>query len=516
MKTPRSVYLARLRRAFLLRVHPDRFQCASIRTGQAALVKALSSRLSQADFTAWQHHGSSSPSYAATSNNNKNTRKNSRPSSTEEKPFSYVLEQRDGAFLETSLSLNESVEAILNSMASALRQVGASSSIPDESEALSSPQQHQQQQQQPETGKFSADPYPSASTPGTASTTTIDHQFDIHSQEGRNLLHFLTSYDSDEIQQRKASRMDAQAAALAVRRLYGFQAVDATSLGWSSAWVANLLRRLIALHREHAASNFSVETFYPVRLQFTNAAAQTAAEHHLDVVGGVLYLSPATTSIQWLESLQLVTVDKLEEIHSYQRQLLEYTKDLKSALGVKLKKGHSCSNAEYFCFLQELHQSIITRHSHNNTNDSSCNQLATEMTTAAVEAPQVCRRPKVTADGSIRLGAGMTPEKVVTAISRLGPLARDKHAKHRGQLERCKEAIHQAQWQLGVQKVTRSRVSHDEFLSCLGRLLAASQQVDASSLLQMRLGGNSLSIAGTGHFCHLADDGSLVIPHNWQ
>lgn len=47
-----SVYISRLRRAFLLRVHPDRFRSRSeeVRKEQAKLVQVLSDRLGEHDF----------------------------------------------------------------------------------------------------------------------------------------------------------------------------------------------------------------------------------------------------------------------------------------------------------------------------------------------------------------------------------------------------------------------------------------------------------------------------------
>ena len=42
------------------------------------------------------------------------------------------------------------------------------------------------------------------------------------------------------------------------------------------------------------------------------------------------------------------------------------------------------------------------------------------------------------------------------------------------------------------------------------------EETDVRLLLQRTLAGNSLGIAASGHFCHLGDDGSLVIPHDWR
>lgn len=57
-KVPLSVYISRLRRAFLLRVHPDRFRSRSeqVRKQQATLVQVLSDRLGESDFMEFAAH----------------------------------------------------------------------------------------------------------------------------------------------------------------------------------------------------------------------------------------------------------------------------------------------------------------------------------------------------------------------------------------------------------------------------------------------------------------------------
>ena len=54
-----------------------------------------------------------------------------------------------------------------------------------------------------------------------------------------------------------------------------------------------------------------------------------------------------------------------------------------------------------------------------------------------------------------------------------------------------------------------SLVSQHDFFHSLSRLL---EQQDK---LRSFLSGYSLRIVGTGQFCHLADDGSFVVPHDW-
>lgn len=34
--------------------------------------------------------------------------------------------------------------------------------------------------------------------------------------------------------------------------------------------------------------------------------------------------------------------------------------------------------------------------------------------------------------------------------------------------------------------------------------------------LKMSLSGNALGVAGSGQFCHLGDEGAVVIPHDWS
>jgi hypothetical protein len=126
MSVHRTAYLSKLRRAFLLRVHPDRFRhhdsnslttVESIQLQQASLVKALADRMNQPDVTAWLQQRDAS-------------KVNSHPSSSIGSTYQYFIEKRDGSLLQTTLSLNRSVEDILKSMANALQKSGAGASIP--------------------------------------------------------------------------------------------------------------------------------------------------------------------------------------------------------------------------------------------------------------------------------------------------------------------------------------------------------------------------------------------------
>jgi hypothetical protein len=106
---------------------------------------------------------------------------------------------------------------------------------------------------------------------------------------------------------------------------------------------------------------------------------------------------------------------------------------------------------------------------------------------------------------------------VVQAVAKLAGPARSQLSQEKEDRQRCKEAMQQVQWQFGLQKVYRTGiVSHDQFLQCLTRISSSlSQQQNFDDGMKRRLTGNSLGIAGSGHFCHLADDGSVVVPHDW-
>lgn len=494
----RTAYVARLRRAFLLRVHPDRFRDENVRVQQAALVKSLANRMLQSDFTAWMRQRE--PSYP--------NRQHVVDDNTDLYP--YVMEKRDGSLLTSSLSLGTSVDEILNSMASALKRSGAAS-LPVPPNDTHKPK--------PSSTDFRTF---TSGTTASSKTGSVDHRYNVRSNRGRDLSHFLggeVAQLHDAIRERRAARIDAQAVALQVRRVYQFAAVDATETGWSSASVAVLLRRLLSLHEEFS-DKFHVTSFYPVRLVFSPRDVpddcKTAA---LDLYGGILRLNPASTSIQWLEALQLVTDGSLREIQLHRDCLLQRTKAVQGSLCVKLKKGFTCTSRDYHIFLDQFSARSSNDNISSNETDSFLPML--EPVQAVVEAESSCRRAVVTNSGLIRLGAGMSEGECIESISRLSATARERSDAENANVGRLQDAISAVQWQLGLQKVYRTgAVSHAEFLDCLLRFLMVlspqEQESEQQQLLHQSLTGHSLAIAATGHFCHLADDGSVVIPHNWS
>jgi hypothetical protein len=307
-----------------MRAHPDRFRgrSESIRRGQTGLLSALSERMGQQDF---QDYTTNTPNG------------DSKWHGGNQVPVvfnKYVLEKRDGSLLRQNLQLNDSVENVLKSMARALQLSGAALPPPP------SPPESKTEE------RFVNMRAKENSRRPTPSSSKIDHQFDVNTTRGRDLWGFLGCLDFNEIQNRRASRIDAAAAALVARRLYSFQAIDGIGMGWSSASFAILLKSLIKLHEEHSA-RFHVDSFYPLRLVFSNEEFHKS----LDLFSGHIYINPALTPLQWLESLQEVTTDSLEDFRQNRLRMQERQGLVQNSLGVKMKKGHSCSSEEYHMFL---------------------------------------------------------------------------------------------------------------------------------------------------------------------
>jgi hypothetical protein len=471
----RSVYVSRLRRAFLLRAHPDRFRSHSpqIRKQQSGLIQAISDRMGRPDFLSYTYGEHSTSNYMQPK----------YPS------LSYVLEQKDGSLKNHSLNLNDTVEGVLKSMVDALHQNGLTSLAPPPE----APPKLQQQTSSPHNIHWA---------PETKSTTGIDRKYDIHSNQGRNLLHFLASLDSTEIASRKASRMDVTAAASVVRRDYQFFAVDGTGLGWSSASLAILLRTLVDLFQEHS-HKFHVSSFYPLRLVLSSE------DQTLDLYGGILYLNPSSTPIQWLDQLLSVTPERLKLHKELRVRLTEAGNQVNSSLDVTFQKGHSCSSREYFELLDRLAHLTTEQH----PLDNSTTAIALARVHVLVESPQACRRALLTKEGHIRVGASMASEAIISAVSVLLVKARGKLAESRQKKEKGQQTIKQIRREFGLQRVQHSKiVKVEQFVEALVRLVQLEQHEE----LKRSLAGNSLDIVGTGHFCHLGDDGSLVIPWDWN
>ena len=514
--TNRSAYVQRIRKAFLLRSHPDRFRSdnASVRKRQANLVQALGERFSSPDFLSYQASGAVlAPDCMHHSKNNGR--------------YTYYLQRNDGRSMKHEIALNDTVPNVLEQMAKALSASGVAG-LPDPPPPPKVPtdiewKRNAEAASATRTGSAASEFNrmhgiiwaASRASDGSAKPrrVEIDHKYDVNSKRGSSLGGFLRKLELSDIEDRKSSRLDASAVALVARRAYGFQSIDGTGMGWSSLSLAMLLSTLTALHDEHKSA-LQVETFYPMRLVISYDDDATS---NVDLYGGVIRLHPAATPIQWLEILQSITEDSLAELDKNQRALRLNAKTVQNGLNVKLKKGLTCPSFEYHTFVKRLARWLEedTETLKSGGLAQTSNEVALTRLELVVEADQACRRARLNKDGSIRVGSGMDGNEIMRSISRLGKDGRDRVVKRAEEIAKAKEIIALARNQLGLSRVyheAKSTVTLPELVESLLRLLKIDTIHNQEVL---KLAGQSLGITGRGHFVHLADDGSIVIPHDW-
>mmetsp|Transcript_12512 Transcript_12512/g.27744 ORF Transcript_12512/g.27744 Transcript_12512/m.27744 type:complete len:537 (+) Transcript_12512:145-1755(+) len=513
----RSTYVSRLRKAFLLRAHPDRYRSEepSVRRRQADLVQAMADRMANPDFVL----------YMSGSSDNQSILDRGSGSGAFKDVYNFFLQRNDGTPMRHTIRLNDSPERVLGNMAKALQHTGVAGlpKAPPPTSQLPSDiawKRRAEADNATRTGS-SASEFSrmhgiiwAASRPkdNKVRPQEIDHRFDVNAKRGRDLFGFLRSLSLNDIEERKASRIDASAAALVARRSFGFQAIDGTGMGWSSASLAILLSSLTALHDEHKTA-LHVNSFYPMRLVISYDDDSIS---NVDLHGGVIRLHPAATPVQWLEILKNVTQESLAELERNQAKLKINTQKVQDALNIKLKKGKTCSSPEYHGFVQRLAEWLDGMGSLVQDGEVHSDAIALARLVLVVEADQACRRAKINNDGTIRVGAGMSGDSVYSSISRCSQDARIKVEYRKKEVERAKEIISRTQNQLGLSRVyheAKSTVTLQQVIDCLMRLMKSEVMERRET---MKLAGQSLGITGSGHFCHLSDDGSVVIPWDWR
>ena len=205
---------------------------------------------------------------------------------------------------------------------------------------------------------------------------------------------------------------------------------------------------------------------------------------------------------------------------------------------IRIKKGKSCDALEYHECLKHLAQTIESYASSSKSFSSSSQNnkdIALQKIQVIVESEFSCRRGMVTNEGDIRVGAGMSPQSILASISQLSERAYEKKRSEEEILTgKCHPLMEQIRAQFGIHPIYRVRVStvtSDEMHQCLQRLLdrlytfhnttnntTTSTDVfhenkqDGEESFHQRLLGHSLGITSKGQFCHLGDDGSIVVP----
>lgn len=463
----RAAYLSRLRRAFLVRAHPDRlhsFHDSDVRSRQASAVQAIIQRLQESDVSAWQQ--SAGCGTLPRKVNFQTVRCLVIP-----------LGQKKGNAQTAKLRLGGTVDEVLADIAMAVRQSGAADI-----------------------------PLPTLSTPlnQTTNQTTSQIYGKNHKNppklQGRVLKDFLSSIELSTIDDRKLARVEAHAAAASVRNAFGFAMVDATKIGWSSKSVAVLLRRLLSLHVEFSAQ--IRPSFYPWKLSYSSSVIEDGA---IDEYGGKILLNPAATNVQWLQGLQSVTDATNTRMLQIREDIEKWRKALQEQQGMRLMKGFTCSSQDYYCFLKRLMESRDTA----TEEIPSSNLPRINSIDAVVEDMLVCVKPEVTNAGSIMLGSSMNASVCKAAFDRLSSIASDRRSLFKEERILTKTMAHQAQNVLGLERISfdERTLSHEDFRKSVGRLIAASNQFEIASHL--------LNIIATDRFCYIGDDGALAIPHNW-
>lgn len=310
-------------------------------------------------------------------------------------------------------------------------------------------------------------------------------------------------------------------------------------MGWSSSSLAKSLSALAKLHDDHH-QKFQVHSFYPFRLVISN---NDSYEYRVDVLGGgTITLHPAATPSQWLETLLTVTPQDIEKVQYYQEQQLKYVTLIQNRLQLQIRRGYTCSSHLYYTFLETLYHDLVgdgigpsyplTLHSvSSEMSTQSQVQLVLEAEDShentfcpnrAGDSHVLPIRARISETGCIHLSITQQLKVHSAVASIMACLERyrdDAQMKRNAHIEKevqFKDHVQLLKIHYGltrVYKVTPSLVTMEQLLNCTTRLL----EMDDSNrtLYRTHLAGHSFGIIGSGHSCHLGDDGSIITPWDW-
>ncbi|EJK69369.1 hypothetical protein THAOC_09388 [Thalassiosira oceanica] len=470
-------YINRLRRAFLLRVHPDRFR-SSAEPGfleeQAKFVSSLGSRLEEEDLRLYGERpwGGGSP-----------PRQYGRHSFS----IAAIAATKDGsAQRRCSLDLDLAAYALLRDVSSLIKFA---------------PPPEPERPKAPPSDRSASDCVGDFVRSHTQHQSPTHRSQDSRGSLNRNLLHFLRTLPPDEITRRKMSRIDAHSAATAVRQSFGFASCDGTGLGWSSSSLAVCLLRLVETGEEHSAS--LRDSFYPFRLVLS------AADERIDLYGGDVVLNPSSTPLQWLKTLGKVSDESVRLLKRNREALRANQAVLEDALGSKVVKGLTCTAREFHSVVFRLAAEAISSSRTVGDDDSSLAQ--TGRSRIVVESSRACRRMRLRSSGDIEVGAGDTNLSALHAgLARLRTRSVEATRAEEERRIRCMNSARRVMEAYAVQKVRRSGrvVTHGQMQDCLETLLRRDDRAD----LRDFLAGHALVITTGGKLCHVADDGAIVVP----
>lgn len=426
--------------------------------------------------------------------------------STKYTSYPYSIQTKEGKLIKTSIQLNSSPCEILESMSSIIN-------FPPPPEGLDL--RHEKN-----IGPIGESFHSSSSNAGKSRNPVDDliwnaglldrYQFKqttSRTGQDRNLIYFLQHMDASHIKERKLNRINASAAALVARRAFQFSAIDGTGLGWSSASLAVCLSRLTALYDEHH-TKLRTKSFYPLRLVLSN----DEFSEKLDLYGGVIRLNPAATPLQWLNTLQTVTDERMRLFKKNGESLKRNLTVVEKFLNVRVLKGYSCEHEEYHRFMERLASRSLDYPS--KTDQTKTLAMSPNKASLVIESEQACRRCKLRKDGNVEAGAGTDVNDIRRALHSFASRSNEYINREARDKVECKQIQERVVYELGVHIVKRSGslVSYNQMTACLMHLLTKGD--DEKEAMRSLLIGNTLAITGQGQPCHIGDDGSIVIPWN--
>ena len=468
---PLSAYVAQLRRAFLLRVHPDRFRTQpKLVKRQSSLIQALSDRLQEPDFLKYIN-----PTISLDQYNDAPYKNNVYHNQT------FSIDTKSGV-VETSLSLNESPSKILSSMAQLCN--------------------------------FPPPPSPPSQGVQSHEPVLFEHlRYGSYAnrkkgqKQNTNLIQFLeTAGLADSIKERRLNRINATSAAHVARQLYKFISIDGTRLGWNSASMTICLSRLTALHDEHK-NKLRTKSFYPFRLILSSDEFQ----RKVDLWAGDIRLNPAATSMQWLSILENVNDETVQILKRNQLEMKKNLAIVEDMLKLRVVKGHTSDAKDYFEFIQRL---ASQKEKGFKIKDADVSNLAilTNKNSLVIESDQACRRGTLRKNGSFEVSTTMSIDNIRSTINRYAIKSNEILNTESEKKRDCSSMIEQVTNEFGVKVNKPSKVvSNDQLLKCLSTLLEKdNSEKDA---LRRVLTGQSIGVSA-GLKLHLSDDGSIMIPWN--
>lgn len=480
----RSAYVARLRRAFLLRVHPDRFRTQpKLIKEQSSLIQALSDRLGEPDFLRYvtltislDHSGTSSAV------------KNVYTQQT------FSIETKKSGVVKTSIALNKSPSEILQSMA----QLCNFPPPPAPPQPMLSEQEfeidytNEQVIQNNEQDLFQFLRYGAYARPKKRQS------------KNTNLIQFLESDGiADDIKERRLNRINATSAAQIARQLYKFISIDGTRLGWSSASMTICLQRLTALHDEHQ-NKLRTKSFYPFRLILSSDEFQ----RKVDLWAGEIRLNPSATSMQWLSILETVTDQSVQALKTNQHLLKENLDIVEEMLQLRVVKGHTSDAEDFFECIRLLARQSEERIAQIDADESRLAILSNK-SSLVIESEQACRRGNLRKNGSFEVSTSMSIDSIRSTISKYAKRSNEiLNAEYRKKQE-SRMMMQQVSNEFGAKVHKPNLVSYDQLMQCLTTLLEKDES--EKDELRRLLAGHSIGVS-TGLKLHVSDDGTIMIP----